>query len=211
MFRTSIMMIQTASRSLGFGLASTWKNCVAVAMAVGAVTLFAPNIGVAQHHGGGMHHSGGGMHHSGGGMHHSGGSIGGGTHHHGGYYGGNSYYRGGSYGYGGIGIGIGLGSLGYGSSYYGNSYNSYPRSYGNSYYGNSYGNSYGNPYYGNSSYGTYSSPQYYRSSPVYSTQINTAPAAVVSQPVMGNPLNGELRPGMVLPDGAVVISVDPVR
>ena len=81
----------------------------------------------------------------------------------------------------------------------------------------------------------YSPPPVYRSSPQYSIgQPNSigrppgstppAPYAapvvmdpplpgtnVVSQQLVGSSYQGELRPGMVLPDGAVVISVEPVQ
>jgi hypothetical protein len=175
-------------------------------------------------HGGGGHHGGGaGM---GGGHHHGGGYSGGhyhgggysGGHYHGGYGGG--YYGGGYYGgLGGIGLsyGLGYGGLGYGLGTYG--YSSYPLGYGS--YGLGYGSSYyRSPLYGsmytsplNYGYGTtvYASPRVYAPARTYSAArvVNQAPASNVYQGGVddkGQPV-GELRPGMVLPDGAVVVSV----
>jgi len=174
------------------------------------LAVFSPGIALAQHHHGGGYH-GGGYHGSGyhGSGYHGSGYHGGGhfnSHHygsgysglhynnHGGYYGGGSYYGG---GYGGGLYGSSFG-IGFGRSYY-------P---GSSYYGGSY--------YGNGGYSAYSYPTVRSYSvvptPVYATRVYSAPvyaAPAYSAPplVQGNGIQGELRPGMVLPDGAVVISV----
>jgi len=146
------------------------------------------------YHGSGYHGSGyhGGGHFN---SHHYGSGYSG-LHYnnHGGYYGGGSYYGG---GYGGGLYGSSFG-IGFGRSYY-------P---GSSYYGGSY--------YGNGGYSAYSYPTVRSYSvvptPVYATRVYSAPvyaAPAYSAPplVQGNGIQGELRPGMVLPDGAVVISV----
>ena len=144
---------------------------------------------------GGGHMGGhtGGMHHGGmsGGVHH------GGSHHYGGYG-----------GYGGLGgFGYGLGGLGYSGfgGYGGLGYSSYGLGYG-------YGSGYGTGYY--SSYGSYA-PQYYSARPVASVYV--APTYSYAQPQMRaqvvNPATpgSDLRPGMVLPDGAIVTSVGPIH
>jgi hypothetical protein len=181
---------------------------------------FASSNAFAQHHGGG---GGGGGHAGGGHMggSHMGGShmggMGGGSMHHGG-----SHYGGYGGGFGGIGIGIGsygLGGFGYSGfgGYGGLGYSSLSLGYGG--YGN-YGYSGYSPY---SSYGSYA-PQYYSARPV--TSVYIAPTYSYAQPqaysVQGystqmpaqvNPSapGSDLRPGMVLPDGAVVTSVGPIQ
>lgn len=181
--------------------------------------------------GGGMHHggggfSGGGVHHggggfSGGGMHHGGGGMTGGGMHHGGHhhsYGGGGYYGGNNF----YGLSIGFGNSGYGGYPYGSS-----GYYGGGYYGRPYSTSIGS--YSVRSYNVVpvpvpvpvyttpvqSSPPVYRSTPSYSVgapiQRGSLVTSSINPAVSGNPLEGELKPGMVLPDGAVVISVEPLR
>ena len=168
---------------------------------------------------GGAHHSGGAMS---GGAHHAGGSMSGGTHHSGSYSG--SHHHGGSSYYGGFG-GIGIGGF---SSPYGLGYSNYGLGYSNYGLGNSnYGRSYSNYGLGYSNYG-YSAQPYY-SAPVYNYSTSRASAyqqptqysnsgystgySTVASPTPRVTLNpdgtpsGELRPGMVLPDGAIVVSV----
>lgn len=176
----------------------------------GVLTLFLSSTCMAQHHG---HHG-----HHGGGI--SAGGYSGGHHHHhgGGFYGGGLY--GSSFGYGSGLYGSSFGSsFGYGSGLYGSSFG-----YGGY---NSYPGYYSNPRV--RSYGVYSAPiviapRYYSASPFNSygvvvpqqsvaMPVYPAPAAVAPSTgaQTGGPYQGELRPGMVLPDGAVVISVDPLR
>ena len=204
MFKT-MMIPPTASRSVRGHKSTSRFNVAALAVAVCGLTLFSPGISIAQHHHGGGHHMGGissGHHHHH--HHHSGYGGFGGYSGYGGYYGGSSLYGGGLYGSGLYGSSIGLGGIGIQS--YG-----YPNYYATPGY-------YNLQYSGTRSYGAYSYPQNYGSSAVYSYGNNVpqprmsefaypAPAGTVT----GDPLNGELRPGMVLPDGAVVISVDPPR
>ena len=136
----------------------------------------------------------------------SGGSHSGGSHHSGGFY------------YGGIG-GFGLGGFGYpygglGYSNYGLGYSNYGRGYSN--YGLGYSNygyyaqpSYSTPvynYYSNSQASSYQDPYQYSSG--YSS-VPTASQRVTLN-ADGTP-SGDLRPGMVLPDGAIVVSVGPYR
>ncbi len=177
----------------------------------------------AQHSGhmggaGGAHHSGGSMS---GGMHHAGGSMTGGSHH-GGSTSGSHHHGGGSYygGFGGVGIGgfgypygVGYSSFGLSSPYYGRSYSNSGLGYSN--YGYSARPSYSAPVY---NYYTTPSPTYYYqptpynnsgySNSGYSASYSNVPAASASVTLNpdGTPA-GELRPGMVLPDGAIVISV----
>ena len=183
------------------------------------------------HSGGG--HSGGG--HSGGGhsMGHSGGAHMSGGSNHSGH---SSHYGGYGGGFGGVGIG-GYSGLGY-SSFGGYGGYGYPYGYSNSrlgYSGMGYSNlGYSNLGYSGLGYSTYSSArpsvyyspsnsqafvspqmtnQYYSASPttvvVPSVQRNSN---VYSGPVAADgSLSGELRPGMVLPDGAVVVSVGPTK
>ncbi|MEI8214004.1 MAG: hypothetical protein WCI02_17770, partial [Planctomycetota bacterium] len=96
----------------------------------------------------------------------------------------NSGFYGGFYG---PSLGIGMGS------YYGG----YP-------YSSSYG--YNRPSYG-SSYG-YNT---YNSYPSRMVLVPSQPRAMVSSPrvVDPNTYTGELKPGMVLPDGSVIVSVGP--
>lgn len=143
---------------------------------------------------------------------------------HSGFYGANygGYYQPGlslsissGFGYAGLGYGgLGYYSSGYGTGYGGLGYNTYGYSWGYP-YSSSYG-SYG-PSYSN----VYSYPQ-----PYYQPYIN--PSGVTSgyqagygtftqPPTVGNnaggqplPSTSDLRPGMVLPDGATVISVGPI-
>ena len=127
------------------------------------------------------------------------GGMGGGSMHHGGSHYGGSHYGGYGGGLGGIGIGYG----GYGLGGYGN-------------YGNSGYSSY-------SGYGSYA-PQYYSARPTANVYI--APTYGYAQPQVYN-IQGystqmptqvnpsapgsDLRPGMVLPDGAIVTSVGPIH
>ena len=151
-------------------------------------------------HGGGGHVGGGHM-----GAGHVGG-MGGGSMHHGG-----SHYGGYGGGLGGIGIGYGGYGLGGYSGFGG--YGGYG-GYGN--YGNSGYSSY-------SGYGSYA-PQYYSARPTANVYI--APTYGYAQPQVYN-IQGystqmptqvnpsapgsDLRPGMVLPDGAIVTSVGPIH
>ena len=159
----------------------------------------------AQGHGGGHSgghtgggHVGGGAHH--GGHHYSGGGIGVGI-----GYGGLGY---GGLGYGGIGYGgIGYGGMGYGGmGYSGFGMSTLPYGYR---YGAPYG--YSMPSYRYSAPG-YGAPRY--SSPSYSSRGYTAPSyssGVVVQAQSSKVWDGvsDLKPGMVLPDGAIVVSVGP--
>ena len=133
------------------------------------------------------------------------GGMGGGSMHHGGSHYGGSHYGGYGGGLGGIGIGYG----GYGLGGY-----SGLGGYGN--YGNSGYSSY-------SGYGSYA-PQYYSARPTANVYI--APTYGYAQPQVYN-IQGystqmptqvnpsapgsDLRPGMVLPDGAIVTSVGPIH
>jgi hypothetical protein len=184
-------------------------------------------------HGGGGHgggHSGGHMGgHSGGGhvghSGHSGMHSGGVSHHsghsgHSGHYGVYSGY-GGYGGYGGLGIGgIGYSGFGYGFGSpigYGSSRLGYSN-YGYSNYGYN-GYSAARPVYSTYVTPTYVNPTYV--TPNYSTPYVVSRPAVVASPTMqetssnvytggvaadGSP-TGDLRPGMVLPDGSIVVSV----
>ena len=176
----------------------------------GVLTLFLSSTCMAQHHGHHGHHGGGIS---------AGGYSGGHHHHHGG-----GFYGGGLYG----------SSFGYGSGLYGSSFGS-SFGYGSGLYGSSFGYGGYNSYPGYysiprvRSYGVYSAPiviapRYYSASPFNSygvvvpqqrvaMPVYPAPAAVAPSTgaQTGGPYQGELRPGMVLPDGAVVISVDPLR
>lgn len=193
-----------------------------------AAILAFPAVCSAQHHG---HHSHG--HHG-----HHGGGISGGHHHHhhssgfysGGYYGGSGLY-GGLYG---PSIGLSFRSSAYPGSYYsGSNYYS-----GSGYYGRPYSGiqSYSVRSYTLVPSQVYVAPQYspppvFRSSPQYplggiSQQGSVTPSPLPStspvppstlssnssqtNQVVGDPINGELRPGMVLPDGSVVVSVQPL-
>lgn len=166
-------------------------------------------------HGGG--HSGGhggghaGAVHSGGGSHYSGHSNFGGYGNYGGY--------GGGYGRSGISIGIGSypgfgvnsGFGGYGSSYgYGGSRLGYSNQ---GYSGLGYSNNYSaqpSVYYSPSYSSGYVSPQYVAPYVVSRPRVNVQQSNpnVYSGPMSadGQP-TGDLRPGMVLPDGAIVVSV----
>ncbi len=166
-----------------------------VAIALGVGLMFTASSLQAQHHGG---HSGSGHM---GGSHHSG--MGGGGHHHhhhssfGGY---------GGFGNSGLSIGLGYGGLGYGG-YGGLGYSGYGSSYG---LGRSY-------YSSRPAISSYASPSY--SYPVpqlsYSSRA-TAPSVTYSQgstySSQSNPEpSSDLRPGMVLPDGSIVVSVEPIK
>lgn len=173
-----------------------WRRVASLFVFSAALALGAPIF--AQGHGGHGGHGG----HSGGG--HSGGGYSGGghmgsshhsTHHHSGVgigYGGFGY---GGFGYGGIGYG------GFGYSGFGMSSGPYGYGYG---FGSPYGYPYGSiriPAY------SYSAPRYYSRPGYYAP---SSPSVVVSRPAP-NVWDGvsDLRPGMVLPDGAVVVSVGP--
>lgn len=197
-----------------FSISILCAGILAISVAV------APSNAFAQHHGGGGHAGGG---HTGGG--HVGGMGGGSMHHGGSHHGG----YGGGYGsnFGGIGIGFGsygLGGLGYSGfgGYGGLGYSSLALGYGG--YGNYGGYSpysgYGSSYSG---YGSYA-PRYYSARPIASVYI--APAYSYSQPqtyrvqgystqmqahVQPSAPGSDLRPGMVLPDGAIVTSVGPIQ
>ncbi len=178
-----------------------------VAFLSGMLSLLTSAGAFAQHHHG-HHHGGGGF--SGGGF-----SSGHHHHHHSGY--------GGGFGGGGYGGGYYGGRPIYGNSLYGSSYGSgLSISIGRGGYGGlGYSNYYSAPR-------AYVAPQYYSSPAVRSYQVYSAPVVVTPQystspyssvapqplmqapapqPQVGTQYNGELRPGMVLPDGAVVISV----
>ena len=165
------------------------NRLVAMAISVG-LTFIASSL-QAQHHGG---HGGGGHR---GGSHHSG-MGGGGHHHHHSSFGGYGGY--GGFGNSGLSIGLGYGGLGYGGLGYGNSYG-----LGRSYYSS------------RPSISVYASPSY--SYPVpgfsYSSQA-TVPSLTYTQRSTYSPHSNQgpgsdLRPGMVLPDGAVVVSVEPIK
>lgn len=199
-----------------------------------AAILAFPVVGSAQHHG---HHSHGHHGHHGGGI--SGGGFSGGHYHHhhhssgfysGGYYGGSGLY-GGLYG---PSIGLSFRSAAYPGSY--NSGSSYYS--GSGYYSQPYSGiqSYSVRPYTLVPSQVYVAPQYspppvFRSSPQYPlggipqrgsvapsplTSTSAVPPSALSSDstqtnqVGGDPINGELRPGMVLPDGSVVVSVQPL-
>lgn len=174
-------------------------------------------LGGANVHAQGHSHAGHGGSHS---MGHAG--------HYGGSHAGHSHYYGSGLGYGGLGYsGLGYGGLGYsgisigfgsysglggyyGSPYYGSSYRYPYSSLGYSGYGVGYSSYYPRPsvvYVPSPSYGsTYS----YGYAPSYSAgTTSVAPSSNVYRGGVnerGEP-TGDLRPGMVLPDGARVISV----
>ncbi len=172
----------------------------------------------AQHHGGGGGgHMGRGASHMGGGGHMGGTHLGGGYSGHGvssfghsnfGYsgFGYPSYSLYGSYGYTRPNVGLSIGRLGYGGYGYG----------GLGLYSNSYGYPYSNGYYGGYSNNYW--PTYYHQvpasqSPVYQSGYGTYNQSVpVGGGVSGQAVTStsDLRPGMVLPDGATVISVGPI-
>ncbi len=192
-----------------FGRPNLFAVILALSVAFASSNAFAQHGHAGSGHAGGGHAGGGQVGHMGGGSVHHGGS------HHGGY--------GGGYG-GGIGIGIGsygLGGLGYSGfgGYGGLGYSSLSLGYGN-YGGYSPYSSYGSSYSG---YGSYA-PQFYSARPAASIYI--APAYSYAQPqtyrvqgystqmpaqVQPSAAGSDLRPGMVLPDGAIVTSVGPIR
>ena len=154
------------------------------------------------------HHMG-----SGGGVYHNGSS----THHYGGYGG---YSGVGIYGLGGYGLG------GYGPGYSGLGNYSSPYGYG---YGSGYGSGIGYSNYNSARQSTYYAPAYSSNyvMPQYPvlrpSQYTVMPSSTVASWMVspqtssnvysgavsaeGQP-TGDLRPGMVLPDGAIVVSVD---
>lgn len=205
------------SKMKNWDMGRAWKGLCGAAVLLAVLGL--GSNALAAGHGGGGHGGGGGGHHGGGGGGHHGGGGGGGHHHH--YHGGGSSF--------GIGIGVGYGGFGYPG--FGYSSFGYP-GFGSPFYG--YG---GYPGYGYSGYRGYYArrPVYvYPPAPRYTSPRRTvgrvyvtpAPGAYVAsggyvaapvrqaQPsayraevnAQGEPV-GELRPGMVLPDGAVVVSV----
>jgi len=198
---------------------------VLLALVLATSLTIASGSAYGQRYGGG--HMGGG--HMGGGhtgrMHHGGmggGVYHGGSHHYGGYggYGGFGSYGLGGLGYGGLGYsGLGYGGLGYSGLGY-SGYGGYG-GLGYSRLALGYGSGYGTGYSAYSGYGSYA-PQFY-SRPA--ANVYVAPAYSYAQPqtyrVQGystqmpqvNPSapGSDLRPGMVLPDGAVVTSVGPIH
>ena len=189
---------------------NSWlRHASTICFASGMASASLPPV-FGQGHGGG--HSGG---HAGGhtgsqtgGMHAGGGSHYSGHSHHGGY--------GGGYGLGGISIGIGgfSGFGGYSGFGVNSGFGGYGSPYGYGGYGSSYG--YGGSRLGYSNYYSARPSVYYspnvvsRSSMVVVPSVNvprsnsnvyTGPMSADGQPT------GELRPGMVLPDGAIVVSV----
>lgn len=180
-------------------------------------------------HGGGMSH--GGMNHGG----HSGSLQGGysGGRQYGGYSGSGLSIRIGSPYGGGIGYSSGYGSLS-GLGGFGPGYSSYGRSsYGRSSYGyglgyspySSYGGLYGSyaPYNAAPYYSARPSLNYYSRVPAYSypvprvvivpsysSQLSAGQHYSAQSPPVAGP-GSDLRPGMVLPDGAVVVSVEPIK
>ena len=118
-----------------------------------------------------------------------------------------------SLGYGGYGLGGYSGFGGYG----GLGYSSLALGYGG--YGN-YGNS---GYSSYSGYGSYA-PQYYSARPTANVyiaptygyaqpQVYNVQGYSTQMPIQVNPSapGSDLRPGMVLPDGAIVTSVGPIH
>ena len=169
-------------------------------------------------HVGGVGHVGGGSmsssHHMGsvGGIHHNGGS----THHYGGYggYSGIGIYGLGGYGLGGYGLGYsGFGNYGspygygYGSGYgSGIGYSNYYSARPSTYYPPTYSPNYVIPQYPVLRPGQYtvmpsSTVASRMVSPQTTSNVYSGPVSAEGQPT------GELRPGMVLPDGAIVVSV----
>ncbi len=169
-------------------------------------------------HAGGGHVGGGSMgssHHMGsvGGVHHNGGS----THHYGGYggYSGMGIYGLGGYGLGGYGLGgYGLGYSGFGNygSPYGSGYGSgvgYSNYYSarpSTYYAPTYSPNYVMPHYPVLRPSQYtvmpsSTVASRMVSPQTSSNVYSGPVSAEGQPT------GDLRPGMVLPDGAIVVSI----
>ncbi|KLU03240.1 hypothetical protein RISK_004552 [Rhodopirellula islandica] len=189
------------------------------------------SVAMAQHRGGG----GGGGGHGGGG--HGGGAPGGGGHVGGGHVSGGHVRGGGvhgggvshsgrpgysgrdhsnfgsSYGYSRPGLSLSIGSgypYGYGYGGYGLGYSSLGYGYG---YPNDF--RYSSGYRG---YSSYPSRTYVVPSTTYVAPLRTVyqagygsssvPPATANAPI--DPATADLRPGMVLPDGSTVISVDPV-
>ncbi len=190
----------------------------------------------AQHHGGG--HGGpsqhGGYHHGGGYGGHYGGFGYGGFGYGGPGFGGPGFGGPGfgGPGFGGLGFGgLGFGGLGYGGLGYsglGLSFNTYDLGYGGLGYSASrfaypsYGGYYGSGYGYNlllpaTPYDLYGVPGYgYAAPPVAKYSAPDDPGAApyaAASPIKVDPSDPalELRPGMVLPDGSRVISVDPVK
>lgn len=204
---------------------NSWLRTLSTFCVVSGIAVCSQTTAFGQHGGG---HGGG---HSGGshmGSSHMGSSHMGSSHMGSSHHVGNSYYGGyggfGGYGLGGISIGIGSypgfginsGYGGYGSSYgYGGSrlgYSSLGYS-GLGYSGLGYSNYYSaqpSTYYSPSYSSSYVSPQYVApyvvSRPSVTVQqrnpnVYSGPMSADGQPT------GDLRPGMVLPDGSVVVSV----
>lgn len=167
---------------------SQWLRRTAIGMLV--VAGGGVPVACAQGHGGG--HSGGhsGVH-AGGAVHH------GGTAHHSGHH-----YSGGGVYMGGIGFGVGLGGYPYGGMGYGGiGMSTLPYGYR---YGAPYG--YSLPTYRYSVPGT-QVPSYRYSAPSYSATSSRITSSVNSPRVWDGV--SDLKPGMVLPDGAIVVSVSP--
>lgn len=168
-------------------------NAKTAAALVCAAALGSPGTLLA--HGGG--HGGGGGGHMGG-SHMGGGGYSGG-HHYGGY-GGGGYRSFGGYGLGGYGLG-GYGFGGYGLGGYGGY-----GGYGNRYYS---GYGYNSPLYYNRSYSSGYAPNYYSNGS--NTAVYTTPTPTTNRYQGGfnerGEATGEVRPGMIMPDGAIVTSV----
>lgn len=215
--------------SIGLWQKNVFRWSFVLAIAFGTALMLSGSVFAAKGggHGGGGHggggYGGGGYGGGGHGGHHmSGGYTGhgrGGQHGHrssrGVYIGFGSSFGLGGYGYSGFGY-SGYGGRGYGYGYSPIGYGGYGWYGGFGGYG---GGSYSAPYrsfYATPGYTSYYAvPRYiyvqpstanYRSVP--GTPANAGPQAQ-STTTVTNP-SGELRPGMVLPDGAVVVSVDPI-
>lgn len=163
-----------------------------VPMALFAALLPIGSCAFAQHSGG---YSGGHGGHSGA---HVGGTHSGGTHH------GSHHYSGGGVTMGGIGFGIGFGGMGFGGlGYSGLGYSS--SRYGVRGYPYSSGFRYGAPYVNLVPSYRYAVPSrsYRYASPPVTSRVVPSTAPRVWDGV------SDLKPGMVLPDGAMVISVGP--
>ena len=105
---------------------SSWARTLPIVAALAATSLLVCEPALAGRGGGG--HSGGGWHGGGGGGWHGCG------HHHGGHWGYRGYYWPGAF-WGGVGLGVGIGAVGYYGGYWGGYYAPYyPASYYPAYY-----------------------------------------------------------------------------
>jgi len=103
---------------------ASWVRTLPIVAAIAASTVLVCEPALAARGAGAAHYSGGGWH---GGGHYGGG------HYHGGHWGYRGYYWPGAF-WGGVGIGIGIGAIGYYGGYYGPYYGGYYAPYYPGYY-----------------------------------------------------------------------------